>query len=76
MFVNKLVVKLMVSGEAMRSCPEGGSLAYDAQGEALGHAMCSGKDIEIAEVWPGVSISGMTSIPRWWFAGSTTMESD
>ena len=64
-FTNRSVVNLTVSGEAIRSCPAGGSLAYDAHGAASGHAMCSGKVLEMTEVWPGVSISAMTSMPRW-----------
>lgn len=36
-----------------------------SQGVASGHAICSGWDLEIAEEWPGVSISTITSIPRW-----------
>ena len=47
----------MVAGEARRSCLAGGSFAYLVQGEASGHAMCSGCDLEMAEVCPGVSIS-------------------
>lgn len=39
-------------------------LAKDAHGVASKHAMCSGWDLPIMEVWPGVSISATTSIPR------------
>jgi hypothetical protein len=62
--LRKPAVKLTVASDARRSCPAGGSFAKEAHGVASGHAMCSGKALEMTEVCPGVSISGMTSIPR------------
>ena len=50
-------MKLTVAGDARRSWPAGGSFAYVAHGVDSAHAMCSGRDLEMAEVCPGVSIS-------------------
>jgi hypothetical protein len=57
MAFNKLAAKLTVAGEARRSWPAGGSLAYVDQGFASAHATCSGYALEMTEVCPGVSIS-------------------
>ena len=57
-------VKLVVAGEARRSWPAGGSLAKWDQGAPWKQAMCSGWDTPMMEVWPGVSISARTSMPR------------
>lgn len=53
----RLAVKLDVAAEASRSCPAGGSLAKSVQGLAWLHAICSGCEVAITAVCPGVSIS-------------------
>jgi len=55
--VIKLAVKLAVAADASLSCPAGGSLAKDSQGVACAQAMCSGCEVEMTAVCPGVSIS-------------------
>lgn len=57
MAVMRFAVKLVVAGEARRSWPAGGSFAKFSQGEEAAQAMCSGCEVEMAEVCPGVSIS-------------------
>jgi hypothetical protein len=53
----KPAVKSAVAADAIRNCPGGGSLANDSQGVDSTHAIWSGCDAEMIEVWPGVSIS-------------------
>ncbi len=57
MAVMRLVVKLVVAAEARRSWPAGGSLAKFSHGIACAQATCSGCDVDIMAVCPGVSIS-------------------
>ena len=57
MAVRRLAAKVVVSAEAMRSCPAGGSLAKDSHGVDPAQAMWSGWDSAMEDVWPGVSIS-------------------
>lgn len=56
----------MFRAERSEKGGEGVPLAKLAQGAKLGHATNSGYASAIIAVWPGVSISRMTSIPRYY----------